>query len=97
MIFHDILEKKNWLTQKYYKSKLAFANDTKVYVIENSTPYNQHLAWKCRELTRAKVWSMKGVIKIIQLPNEQAYSINNKDDIKYLFPGFILKENYTLK
>ena len=59
------------------KSKLGFANDTKIYVIENLTLYNQRLAWKCRELKRAKkihkVWSMKGVIKIRQSPNEQPY------------------------
>ena len=58
-------------------SKLGFANDTKTYVSENLTPFNQRLAWKCRELKRAKkihkVWSMKGVIKIRQSPNEQPY------------------------
>ena len=35
-------------------SKLRFANDTKIFVSENLTPYNQRLAWKCRELKRAK-------------------------------------------
>ena len=53
-------------------SKLGFANDTKTYVSENLTPFNQRLAWKCRELKRAKkihkVWSMKGVIKISHHP-----------------------------
>ena len=34
---------------------------------------------------------MKGVIKIRQSPNEQPYSIYN-DDIRYLFPDFIIKE-----
>ena len=36
------------------KSKLGFANDTKIYVSEILTPYNQCLASKCRELIRAK-------------------------------------------
>ena len=73
------------------------------FVIENLTPYNQHLPWKCRELKRAKkihkVWSMKGVIKIrwyYQSPNEQTYSIYN-DEIRYLFPDFIFKESNTPK
>ena len=40
---------------------------------------------------------MKGVIKIRQSSNEQAYSINNDDDIRYLFPDFISKESKTSK
>ena len=82
------------------KSKLGFANDTKIYVSEILTPYNQCLAWKCRELIRAKkirkVWSMKGVIKIRQSSNERPYSIYD-DDIRYLFPDFIFKESNTPK
>ena len=82
------------------KSKLGFANDTKIYVSEILTLYNQCLAWKCRELIRAKkirkVWSMKGVIKIRQSSNERPYSIYD-DDIRYLFPDFIFKESNTPK
>ena len=66
-----ILEKKK-LLKNIDKSKLSFANDTKIYVSENLTPYNQRLAWKCRELKRAKkihkVWSMKGVSKLDDHP-----------------------------
>ena len=40
---------------------------------------------------------MKGIIKIRQSPNERAHSINNYDDIKYLFPDFIFKEKNTPK
>ena len=79
----------------------CFANDTKIYVSENLTPYNQCLACKCRELKRAKkihkVWSMKGAIKIRRSPNERAYSINNDHDIRYLFPDFIFKESNNPK
>ena len=92
-------KKKFELHKNIDKPKLSFGNDTKIYVNENLTPYNQHLAWKCRELKRAKkihkVCSMKGIIKIRQSPNERAYSINNDDDIKHLFPDFIFKEKNT--
>ena len=95
-----ILEKKK-LLKNIDKSKLSFANDTKIYVSENLTPYNQRLAWKCRELKRAKkihkVWSMKGVMKIRRSSNEPPYSIYNDDGIRYLFPDFILKESNTPK
>ena len=40
---------------------------------------------------------MKGIIKIRQSPNERGQSINNDDDIKYLFPDFIFKEKNTPK
>ena len=40
---------------------------------------------------------MKAVIKIKRSPNERAYSINNDDNIKYLFPDFIFKENNIAK
>ena len=98
---NDILEKTFDLHKNIDKSKLGFANDTKIYVSENLTSYNQRLAWKCRELKRAKkipkVWSMKGAIKIRRSPNERAYSINNGDDIRYFFPDFIFKESNTPK
>ena len=35
---------------------------------------------------------MKDIIKLRQSPNDRAHSINNDDDIKYLFPDFIFKE-----
>ena len=67
-----ILENKFGLHKNIDKSKLGFANVTKIYVSENVTPYNQRLAWKCRELKRAKkihkVWSMKGVSKLDDHP-----------------------------
>ena len=45
---NDILGKKLDLHKNIYKSKLSFANDTKIYVSENLNPYNQRLAWKCK-------------------------------------------------
>ena len=51
--YKDILEKKFDLHKNIDKSKLGFANDTRIYVSENLTPYNQRLAWKCSELKRA--------------------------------------------
>ena len=42
--------------------------DARTFVSENLTSYNQHLAWKCRELKRAgkihSYWSGKGVEKL---------------------------------
>ena len=38
---------------------------------------------------------MKAVIKIRRSLNEQAYSINNNDDVRYVFPDFIFKESKT--
>ena len=74
---------------------------SKICVSENLTPYNQRLAWKCRELKIAKkihkVWSMKGVIKIRRSPSERPYSIYNDDDIRYLFSDFIFKDSNTPK
>ena len=46
---YRILSKK-FETSKIEKSKLGFESNKKLYVSENLTPYNQHLAWTCREL-----------------------------------------------
>ena len=45
---YSILSKK-FETSKIDKSKLGFESNVKLYESENLTPYNQHLAWKCRE------------------------------------------------
>ena len=53
---------------------------------ENLTPYNQLLAWKCRELKRARMihstWSAQGVITIRRTENKRALSIKNHDHLK---------------
>ena len=51
---NDILGKNFELRKNIDKSKLGFANDTKIYVSANVTHYNQRIAWMCRELKRAK-------------------------------------------
>ena len=51
--------------------------------------------WVKKSQEDTKVWSMKAVIKIRQSLNEQAYSINNNDDVRYVFPDFIFKESNT--
>ena len=60
-------------TSKIYRSRLGFESNVKLYVSENLTPYNQHLAWQCRELKRAGVihssWSSKGIIKLRHAAN----------------------------
>ena len=45
-----ILEKKLSLNRKLDNEKLGFQSDARILVSEHLTPYNQHLAWKCREL-----------------------------------------------
>ena len=60
-------------TSKIDSSKLGFESNNKLYVREHLTPYNQHLAWKCRELKGAGVihssWSSKGIIKLSRTAN----------------------------
>ena len=62
-----ILDIKFDLHKNIGKSKFGFGNDTKIYVSENLTHYNQRLTWKCRELKIAtkvpKVGNIKVVIK----------------------------------
>ena len=73
------LEKKLSLNRKLYNEKLGFQSDARIFVSENLTPYNQHLAWKCRELKRASkihsCWSAKGVVKIRRTMNERPTAI----------------------
>ena len=49
---------------KLDKAKLGFQSDVKIVFSESLMPYNQHLAWMCRELKQARIhscWSSKGV------------------------------------
>ena len=46
------LDKKHEL-KKIDNAKLCFQNNVKLFVSENLSPFNQKLAWKCRELRRA--------------------------------------------
>ena len=47
--------RKKFETSKIDKSKPGFESNVKLHVSENLTPYNQTLAWKCRELKKAGV------------------------------------------
>ena len=64
----DVLEKKFEVNKCIGNSKLGFNLENKLFVCENLTPYNQHLAWMCRELKRAKkiynCWTSKRIIKL---------------------------------
>ena len=77
-----ILSKK-FETSKIDKSKLGFESNVKLHVSENLTPYNQHLACKCRELKRAMVihnsWSSKGIIKLRCTANECPIPIDHEN------------------
>ena len=60
---YEALDKKFNL-RKVDSTKLGFQAGAVLYFSENLTPYNQRLAWKCRELKRAgkihSSWSSKG-------------------------------------
>ena len=60
------------------------------------TPYNQKLAWKCRELKRAgrinSTWSTKGIIKLRRTMNERAISIEDEIELSDLYPDFVFRE-----
>ena len=79
-----ILSKK-FETSKIDKSKLGFESNVKLYVSENLTLYNQHLAWKCRELKRAGVihssWSSEGIVKLGHTANECSIPLIMKTEL----------------
>ena len=68
----------------------------KLFVSENLSPFNQRLAWQCRELRRASkihsAFSSKGIVKIRCTMNEQPISIEHDRDLTSLYPDFIFKE-----
>ena len=63
----DVLKKKSEVNRIIDNSKFGFKRENKLFICENLTPYNQRLAWMCRELKRAKeihnFWSNKGIIR----------------------------------
>ena len=77
------------------KAKLGFP-EANLFFNENLTPYNQKLAWKCRELKRAgkihSTWSTKGVIKLRRTMNERAISIGDEIELSDLYPDFVFRE-----
>ena len=68
---------------------------------ENLTPYNQHLAWKCRELKRAGIihssWSSKGIVKLRRTANECPIPIDHEDRIAALYPDFVFNQRQNFK
>ena len=77
-------------------SKLGFKRENELFYCASLTPYNQRLAWMCRELKRAKKihnsWSDKEIIKFKRTMNERPISVDHEFDIKALYPDFIFKE-----
>ena len=76
------------------------------YVSENLTPYNQHLAWKCRELKRAGIihssWSSKGIVKLRRTANantkhEHPIPTDHEDRIAALYPDFVFNQRQNFK
>ena len=70
-----VLQKELTLYGKLDNEKLGFQSDARIFVSENLTSYNQHLAWKYRELKRTgkirSCWSAKDVVKIKGTLNER--------------------------
>ena len=68
----------------------------KLFVSENLSPFNQRLAWKCRELRRASkihsAFSSNGIVKIRRTMNERPISIEHDRDLIPPYPDFIFKE-----
>ena len=63
----EALAKKSDL-KKIDNVNLNFDSNVVLFFNKNLTPFNQYLAWKCREIKRAgniySSWSYKGVIKL---------------------------------
>ena len=91
-----ILDKKHEL-KKIDNAKLCFQNNVKLFDSENLSPFNQRLAWKCRELRQASkihsAFNSKGIVKIHHTMNERTISIEHDRDLTSLYPDFIFKEN----
>ena len=89
-----VLEKKLSLNRKPDDEKLGFQSDARIFVSKNLTPYNQHLAWTCKELKQAgkihSCWSANGVVKITRM-NEHPIAINHDTDIASLYADFAFK------
>ena len=72
------------------KKKQISINKTELhlYISKNLNPFNQCLAWQCRELKRARLihscWSSKSAVKIRHTMNERALSIESEKDLTVL-------------
>ena len=70
--------------------------ENKLFVCENLTPCNQHLAWMCRELKSTKkiynCWTSIGTIELKSTMNEWPISVDHESETKSLYPGFVFKE-----
>ena len=77
------------------KVELGFP-EKKLLFNKNLTPYNQKLAWRCRELKHAgkihSTWSTKGIIKLRCTMNEHAISIEDETELSDLYPDFVFRE-----
>ena len=92
---YEALDKKFYL-RKVDSIKLGFQAGAVLYFSENLTPYNQRLAWKCREVKRASKihssWSNKGIVKLRRTINELPVSIIHDSDIADFYLDFVFRE-----
>ena len=83
-VWKDALEKKFEVNRLINNSMFGFKRENKLFTCENLTPYNQCLAWMCRDLKRAKkihnFWSNKGIIKFRRTMNERSTSVDHESE-----------------
>ena len=77
------------------KVKLGFP-EANLFFNEKLTPYDQKLAWKCRELKHAgkmhSTGSSKEIIELRHTMNEHAISIEEEIELSNLYPNFVFRE-----
>ena len=61
---NDVLEKKKKL-MSLNKIELSFKPDVALYISENFTPFDQHLAWPCRNLEELDWFIVLGVRRVL--------------------------------
>ena len=74
------------------KSALGLPADSMIFANENLSPYNSHLAWKCRKLKRGKkvfsTWFSNGTVIIRIFEEAKPIKIFHENELDELFPDF---------
>ena len=87
--------KKFNLNRTLDNANLEFQYNVRIFISKDLTPYNQHIAWKCRERKRAgkinNCCSTNGVVKLGRTINERPIAITHNTDIVSLCIDFFSK------
>lgn len=69
---------------------LGFESNNKLFLSDNLTPFNQQLAWMCKEFMKqaGKIQkrSSKGIVKLTRSVNEQSMSVLNTIEVRHVYP-----------